>query len=254
LFHPFFSIERDEIDVLGLRRISQDELTDAVMGILNTRRALVFPGTAYVLLPEREVADILRERYPLASVSVKKLFPNRLLITVEETHSTILYDTGTRLALVGPDGKVIELLRPIIDDTWSVATTSAATSNTKSYAPPAEKLHGAFGDYPIVYDARDKDIAVNSAVIHPDTARGILEWFTASRKQPVVPLAYAVILDELGDATLQTVAGWEIKVNVREGIPDQVKKLHVLLLEFDDAERAGLAYVDLRFRDRIFWQ
>lgn len=250
LFHPFFSIEREEIAVDGLHRISRDEITDAVMGILDTRHALVFPGTAYVLLQEEEIADILIERYPLASVSVKKLFPNRLRIVAEETRSTILYDTGERLALVGPDGRVIELLRPIIEDTWTVAASSSARS---TYAPPTEKLRSAFGDYPIVYDARDKEIAVNGAALHAEIAQGMLEWFAGAKKQDLA-LAYAKIADDLGEATLKTEEGWEIRVNVREGIPDQMEKLRLLLLKMSAAERAALVYIDLRFRDRIFWQ
>lgn len=253
IFHPFFAITASRMQVVGLHRIEKQEFQSAVMDILHGRKFFVFPGNAYMLLNLQELEYILLDRFPLSSLSIKKIFPNSLDISASEALSTILYDNGSRYAYVNDTGRVVELLRPPGESIWTIALDpEAETTTTVHYAPPVSHIRDAFGDFPILYDKRgEKGITMNLQIISEKTATGVLAWATVLEKLSI-PLQFIAIEHELGDAVMQTGEGWELRADLREDIAMQSEKLSATLRDIPN--RKTIQYIDIRFRDRVFWQ
>lgn len=264
LFHPFFSVQPSGIEATGLQRIKKDELVDTTMGIVQHRWFGIIPRNSYAFLDTDEIGGILRERFPIQSISIEKIFPHTLRISVEESLSTIIYDNGTRYALIGADGRVVELLRPVGEDEWHIEAVNAsssangdmvATSTMKhpnNHRPPVETIQKEFGEYPILYDTRGKGVALNDGVVSEKVAKGFLDWYALLERQTTIPILYAIIEHDLGDAVIKTGEEWEIRVRLNEDIQAQFEKLQTILRE--QKNRSALQYIDIRFRDRVFWQ
>ncbi len=259
LLHPFFAITQAHIHASGLERIKKNDLLEAVNSILNGRRAWVFSADTYFLVNVGEVRDILEQKFALASVSVQKTFPHSLTITISEKTSTIIYDNGARYSYVGLDGRIVELLRPVADREWKIlpgVSTASSTTTTlplRVHLPPVDDIEKQFGKYPIVFDTRGIDIAVNTVVLSTSTVAGILRWFGALQDARLgVPFSYISIANDLGDAEFETTAGWRIKGRLMGDIDEQVRAVETVL--HDPTRQGPLQYIDVRFPGKIYWQ
>lgn len=262
LYHPFFHINKYEIT--GLQRIDEVEFTNAVDGILETNHILILPNKSYLIIDTDEVHDIILSRFPVESVIVEKIFPGKLRITVQEKISTIIYDNGKQYSYLGLDGNIVEILRNVGDDEW-VETKEIVTSTLEDgteistenilerrHTPPIKKLILEMGDYPIVYDTRDKEGTINTVMLKEDIVKGIIEWFNLIQIRTDIPFGYIVLEDELGNADIKTGEGWRIKINLLERINDQFEDLQFILKE--EVTKPNLNYIDLRYKDRAYWQ
>ncbi len=255
VLHPFFAISEAQISIHGLERINEKELKGTVLGIMSHRTAWLLPRNHYPLVDKQEIEDILKERYPIASIVIKKTFPKQLTINIEETLSTVIYDTGGRHAYVGADGRVVELLRPSEDDVWFIGVTTTAGSTTleRTYIPNTTRIHKAWGNYPVVYDHSGKEIELNEQVLSVSMVRSILDFHELMR-QTNISILYDVLENGLGHAIVKTEEGWEIKLIFNEKIDEQVGKLLKILKDAVPPNHSGLHYIDIRYGDRVFWQ
>jgi hypothetical protein len=258
LFHPFFSIRVQTIAIDGITRIDENEFRSTVLGIIAHRAFGIFPRNTYFLVSVDELADILPERFPIENIRIEKTFPDGLNITLTETPSTIIYDAGSQYGYVGPAGTIVENLRPPVDEQWVAVSMIPPTTTTGTpaiaYAPPIRAMQRAWGDYPIVYDVRHgAGAAIGTQVFTEDMVKSILSWHKLITRQTDIPLAYIRLENDLGDAVIETGEGWEIRTRLDAVETErQFKKLSVVLKDIPD--RTALRYVDVRFRDRAFWQ
>ena len=188
IFHPYFYI--NNINIQGLKRIEKQEFLEAVNGAIDYKKFLVLPTESYLILSTNELEEVLKLKFALSSITVKKNFPNALSIFVEEEISTIIYDNGKQYSYLGLDGSIVEILRNVGDDEWLIETKSVTSTNeegieiqelkeiSRKHNPPIKNINNNFGDYPILYDIRKKEGNVNDKMLQVETIRGILEWFS----------------------------------------------------------------------------
>lgn len=262
LFHPFFFISR--ISIEGQERIPKHEIEKAVVATMEYRRLFVFPARGFFVVNVDEIRDVLKSRFPLSTVEVKKTFPHNLSVVMKEKISTVIYDNGKQYSYVGLDGKIVEVLRAVGPEEWQrvvrvVSSTTAdgtveareeVISSTHTLRPVSIKKE--MGDYPIVYDMRLKDGGVNSDVLQPETVRGIVSWFQFLSSFSDIPFGYIELQHELGDAIIYTSQGWHIKINVLEQIEEQFSALKIVLSK--QVDRGVLQYVDVRYPGKVYWQ
>lgn len=264
IFHPFFQIKNVEIQ--GLQRISEEEFKNAVLGIINYNHLLIFPAKNYFLADLKQMDEILKERFPLAVIITRKVFPDTLNIQVEEKISTVIYDNGKKYHYLDTEGKIVEILRQVGEDEWQeikkMATSTDATGKEiseikvveRTHRPPVKKIIEEIGDYPIIYDQRGLDGEINDIVLSPEIIHGVISYFNFINKHTNIPFGYVLMDNDLGEGSILTLEGWQLKVSfVRDDLEKQFAELQYLL-QSKKINRQTLNYIDLRFPGKVFWQ
>lgn len=263
IFHPFFHINKINID--GLQRIKESEIKEDVLGIMKDKKLALFPKTSYFFTDIDEIRDILKDKYPIESITLKKSFPNELLIILEEKISTIIYDDGNKYSYLGLDGNIVETLGRVDENEWieniEITTTTLADGTIRQEKKVIERLHkpninnilSKFGNYPIVYDSRNTSSTESiSPLIKPEIVSGIINWFNFLNKKTEIPFGFITIEDGMGHGLISTREGWNLLVSLSGRFNEQVDELNLLLKEKID--RKNLNYIDLRYPDKVYWK
>lgn len=261
LYHPFFYITH--ISVKGTERIQDEEIKKAILGTVDYKKFLVLPGKSFFVVDVEEIKDVLKSRFPLSTVEVRKTFPHYISAEVHEKISTIIYDNGKQYSYIGLDGKIVEVLRAVGADEWHdevrMVSTTIATSTVElkqeiissEHIIRSERIKKEMGNYPIVYDKRAVEGTVNSSMLQPETVQQIVTWFQFISSYTDIPFAYITIEDELGDAIIYTTQGWFIKMRFTD-IEEQFEALKLVLGK--QVQRDQLRYVDVRYKGKVYWQ
>jgi len=262
LYSNFFKIK--DVKINGLQRIEQNEITNAVLGVINYNKLFIFPGESYFMIDVDEIKYIIKERFPLESIIVKKTFPNILEIILEEKISTVIYDNGREYSYLDTEGKIVEIIRKIGDDEWNRKTETVTSTNElgeeiteekiieQTHRPNITAIIKEMGDYPIFYDTRDQMIEINSKVISQTMVTGAIDWFNLINKNTDIPFAYIEINNGIGDAVIKTREGWYLLVKLDSTVEAQFEELEYILKQ--KVNRQNLNYIDLRFPDKVYWQ
>jgi len=262
LYHKAFRI--DTINVEGLRRLTQHEITESVYASLAYNKLYLFPANSYIMTDTASVMEVIQQKFPIEKIEVKKSFPNTLSIVLEEKISTIIYDNGKEYSYIGLDGRVVETLRMVGEDEWKI-TKEMVTSTKENgdlfmeevvveekHTPPITQIKTEMGDYPIIYKDMKKELETNDIVISDNIASSIIEWFNYFEKKTEIPFGYAEVTNEVGDTTLHTREGWDIIVRADSTTKDQIERLESVLRE--KVDRSKINYIDVRFKVRVYWQ
>lgn len=270
-FHPLFKIKK--IEVNDVQRIKKNKLEDTVKASILYQKLFILPADNYFLVDLDEIRDIVKNKFSVESIIVRKKFPDSLVILLEEKKTSIIYDNGSQYFYLDKNGKVIEFLKNIGDNEWKVTkkltnpssvsstmvsstsfitnTINAINKEERSHFPAVQSLIKEFGNYPIVYDLRHKQVNLDDQALSKDMIKGIVDWFDYLSKNSNVPFNYITLEDERGFAIIQTGERWSLKVRLTD-VDSQFSQLWYLLKEKNI--HSNLNYIDLRFKDRIYWQ
>lgn len=125
LYLPFFRV--NNLSITGLKILTTGELQTAVDGIIDTSKG-PFPSNNYFLVNEQTLASALQTKFSLNSVTITKVFPNRLNIAVEEKVSSAIYDNGTNYYLIDQNGSVLKDIGPVISQAAITAPSTTPSS------------------------------------------------------------------------------------------------------------------------------
>lgn len=255
LTHQYFKIK--EINVSGLNKIKKKNLISATKGIYSTEKLYFFSGNNYFLFNKKETKKILKEKFPIKEISIEKELPDTINIAVQEQINTIIYDNGNKYAYIGLDGNVIEIIRKVGKDEWSNISTSTTSSDKsrikRKHIPSTISLKEEYGNYPIIYDKRDKVIKPNNKVMKTSTVKGVLKWYRKLKNNQKINYKYFLVASPLKNFIIYTSNNWEIKANINNRVEDQFQKVRYLLNNKLDS-RKPKEYIDVRYKDRIFWK
>ncbi len=261
LYHSFFKISK--IHISGLDRIEETEIKEAVRGVLNYKKFFIFPGDSYVMTNLGDIKGLLLEKYPIKNLKVEKNFPNKINIVLEEKISTIIYDNGTKYSYLSPAGNIIEILENVTEREWfetfDLVTTTLADGTIREekinlvryHEPSSNRIRTKFGTYPILYDSRNKEVDINTKMVPDYYALGTIDWFNFLELRSEIDLDYIESSGDRGEATLYLVDGRHLKINLRE-TSGQIEEMQYILQKGLDTD--FLEYVDLRFKDKIYWK
>ena len=262
LYSNFFKIK--EVKLSGLQRIERSEITNAVFGIIDYNKLFIFPGKNYFLVNVEEIKDIMKQRFALESIIVKKTFPNTLEIILEEKISTVIYDNGKEYSYLDTDGKIVEIIRKVGDEEWNKKIEIVTSTNelgeeiteekvlAQTHHPNITAIIKEMGDYPIFYDTRDQKVEVNSKVISTDMVTGAIEWFNLINKNTDIPFGYIEINNGIGGAIIKIREGWELLIKLDNTVEAQFEELEYILKQ--KVNHQNLNYIDLRFPGKVYWQ
>lgn len=261
LFASIFKI--NNIQITGLNRISLHDFKNTIQATLNYRQLFILPGNNYFLVDLSEIRDILKEKYSLNSIIIKKTFPNIINITVEEKISKIIYDNGLNYSYLDENGAQIELMRKLGNEEYQVVnleqvsvvstTTTSTIERVFVHRPNVANLKKEFGDYPIIYDKNSYDDKASEIILDKITISGVMDWFNLIKKQDKIKVEYFIIGDERARGIVVTGDGWIIKTDFSMDSKNQFDQLQYLLKEKIDS-KAPLNYIDLRYPGKVYWQ
>lgn len=107
-------------------------------------------------------------------------------------------------------------------------------------------------DLPIVKETNNDDIVLGEKLIDENivlligTVQNILKDYNIVIKE--------IFVDKL-EVAIKTSELWQIKINLEKKLEDQTTKLKLLLLEeISEQKRKNIEYIDLRFKDRVYYK
>src|SRR3989339_257790 len=239
IFAPIFRI--NFIQINGLQRIKYSEMKNSINGVLNYHRFLLCPGANYFFININEVGEVLKEKFSLSSVVVKKSFPNKLLVELQEKISTIIYDNGVEYSYLDTEGRPVEILKKVGDDEWKEKKTTVTSTDAtgkeitevkvinRQHNPKLKEVTAEFGDYPLVFDERGITTTIGEALLQKETVVGIIEWFNKINTLNKIKIGYFIIKNELGEAEIKMGDGWIIRTNLKKDIANRFNELQYLL-------------------------
>ncbi len=261
VFSGFFNIT--SITVRGNTRIATEDIVSLVQKTLEYRSLGFIPNSSYFVVNTEDITEVLKGRFPIEQITVEMRFPHDMHITLTEKLSTVIYSNGSVYGLVGLDGSVIELIRAVENREWKdvrgeiVTTTLDGTTSTvevvveKIHTPDIAHIQTEAGEYPVVYDKRQRTTDEGLGVMTSEEVRLIIEWFNEIKSIPVT--LSLVTIENDTDFFITTSEGWIIKSRFnRKSALEQIRELKLALEKIESTSR--ISYVDLRYRNRIYWK
>ncbi len=282
---PQFTINKTVY--IGLDFIKKSDIDSYVRGNFLTRRWW-WPRDNYFLLNAKKIEKGLLKNYSLNAATVKKIFPRELRIDVEEKITTIIYDNGFQYFLLDNEGRAIKYLAEAINpeqntapdlameepllimpsflspttsadssvsSTPSVTTTSRAARDNiitgKTHRPEYRKLRKDFGDYLIVYDARNRPVAEGQTdILSREFIRAVIDWSDLLDKEGIGDDVRYMLMDHpMAGVVVYTEQPWLIYFQPASDLSAQMMNLKAI-----SQRNKLIEYIDLRFGDRVFWK
>ena len=222
-FSPFFKITNVEIN--GLEKVHRENLESIIDDYQSSsRRLFIFSKNNFWFSDKLELIDRIEERYAFEELSVKKRFPNKLIINLKEKASAINWMVGNMCYHLDLSGMAIEY---------------------------CENGQGLIS----IRDQVAEAVEIGEVVVEAEVLEYIVELDTQARsilKDIYHPLFYEKNMDTL---IVKMETGPEIRFNCAIGAGEQVSRLDLLIKDSSVKDSYdGLSYIDLRFGEKVYYK
>ncbi|MFH1292119.1 MAG: FtsQ-type POTRA domain-containing protein [bacterium] len=261
LYLPFFQI--NQITYNGLENIKEAEIQDTINNKF-LKDSNKIPYKNFFIIKPTKISEELEKNFPIQSIEIKKIFPNKLEINIKEKYTSLIYDNGSDYFLMDNTGKLIKYLAKIGDNEFltkiitSTSTSSTypgeiittTTSTTKLHRPNYIQIQQQFGKYPILYDIRNKQVSVGDPNLLPDNfISAIIEINNKLSGLGIGDINYYVLENVNSGVEIKTSNIWSIFMQPTQNIDTQLNNLKIIL-----AENQPALYIDLRQQSRVYWK
>ncbi len=248
--HSIFDLKIFKIS--GLNRISEIEFRETLNNLLDQSRLCCFKNRNYFLFNNLETREILKTRFGLESIKIKKEFPDYLKIYVQEKISSIIYDDGQKYVFLDLSGNLNENIQNVADYEWVLMPDPKQPSSTiKIHKPDYNFIFNNLKHkYPLVYD-QDYFLLNLKLEDRKKVISNLIVWFNYLVSNYRFDLEYFIIKNQFLEAEIIVNHGHKIKISLLDSAELQIKNLQQFLLNFDLS--LWQEYIDLRFLDRIYY-
>jgi cell division septal protein FtsQ len=290
LYLPYFKVSAVEFS--GLNIIEKDEIGQYV----NERylKGKILPKNNYFLIRTKKIEKNLLNKYSANAVKLTKIFPDKILIEINEKISTIIYYNGEDYYLLDRNGEIIKKIflldkdqlltasenKKIIDDENEQISTS--TINAIVATSSTDVLYSTTGT-PTEILGQTSSLTTNNS--------NIPEWRKLIKDYEGIPIFFdksdATTIGEreyiLPNGIIEFVIEWN-RIMKDEGIGearyyetdnlsagitavvDKAWKIYIqpknslitqvnnLKIILDNREANPREYIDLRYDERVFWK
>ncbi|MFA5127578.1 MAG: hypothetical protein WC457_01065 [Patescibacteria group bacterium] len=275
LYLPFFQI--NTVTINGLRLLNQSEINNYIHDRYIAHSW--WPKNNYFLINANIISSDITSKYAVNKVEIKKIFSHEIQINIEEKITSIIYDNGQNYFLLDGEGTVVKTITldqetspasPVLDVTSTttsqiispdlitsttspqiMATTTLFTA-TNTHKPAYIKFFGEYYDMPIFYDARELNVHDKQINVLPaELIKSIIEWKQALKENGVGDVNYFTSNNPTAGITAVLSQPWNILVQPTNDMPEQIQNLKTILA---NPEVKPTEYIDLRFKERVFWK
>jgi len=221
-----------QIDYLRLKKfelvnnedMTQSELEEFIEPKLTVSRYFIFKNSNFFLFDPRPIEKELTEKFNLDSASIKKVWPNKLQITVKEKISNFIWSKDDTLYLLDASGALNRQIGAR-DEKYLVIKDFRNTRPT--------------GDQ--IFNSEEIDI-INQIY---------LEWIdhVADKEK----LDTIIISDNWSLIELHTKTGFYVKIDANESIKKQMNNLKQILIA-GNITGIDIDYIDVRFGDKVYFK
>lgn len=241
-FSPFFVIGTPRIS--GMHQISPEALNTSLESQLAGKHLNILPKRNFFLFRPSALETFLRNEYPLlASATVVRVFPDGLSLSVTEREKMIVWC-------------VIESLENVEENISSKRNCflidEAGRAGDASRALAEENISAVL----FVTDTSGRVAVEGDRVFDSDYGRFILQLNRLFAEQIGIGLGveYTTVSRFANEVRAKTHEGWEVYFNTEIPIEASLSALKLLFeKELPQERRTGLAYIDLRTENRVYY-
>lgn len=251
IYSPFFKITN--VNYTGNEVVSKEQLEKIVNGHITSSNKL-YPANQYFLLNTDKISNDLQNQLPIESVTVKKIFPNSLNVTITEKNSSIIYDNDESFYLLDSEGKLLKYLKQAgssaVTMTTEITSTTTSTPTPQISNPPlGNEFSSNYPNLPIYYDHTKKIPTKNDSVLSQKAISNIIDFDRGIRQGTGLKIIYFTPDYINTDLVAVTGNNWLIKFTTDRSIESQLAAFTNIFKSINPTE-----YIDVRLEDRLFWK
>jgi cell division septal protein FtsQ len=255
-----------DLDINGLKIYQKEAVISELRQFLAKKNFFIFSNSNIFLFNGKDLMEALAHKFAFQDVSIKKYYPGKLSIAVEEKETKAAIYNGNKIYVVAGDGTVVLKLDGV---QWGPTANPAATG-TAEYSISKETLANILSDaknkplplYPIFCDAwMNNNLSIGDLYFDKtqiQVLKNIYAFVDNTQEKTGLRISAVTIEKNLADPkiVIYTQNGWPIYISSREDGLKQFKKLEAALNSESDNPLKDmtkkLEYIDLRFGDRVY--
>ncbi|TSC96290.1 MAG: Uncharacterized protein Athens101410_4 [Parcubacteria group bacterium Athens1014_10] len=239
------------------QKVSDEEVKNTIFSVFLKNRFFIFPQGNFLIFDKKAAEEIIKENQQIEDVFIKKIFPDKLKITIKEKNAV------ANLALLEKNFDQEELADKI---------SSFENSSSTEFMESKEEIKDKYKYYlidkkgdileergeailnlPLIYDQREIS---QYPYLNQEELLFILELFKKfpQRLKDIDINSFKIGDSEKSKLIAATSEGWEIYFDFNEDVKNQLEKLFLILQEKIKQERGNLEYIDLRFENRVYYK
>lgn len=231
LFSPYLSVTTWQVD--GLELVNADDFHQRVDQELAQTYFGFLPRNTFFLIQPTALERLLQERFPLIrDIVVRRIFPDRLSITVQERTTLLLWCSADRCAQILEDGSTVPT-----SDIFQAAENREHTLTLVDESGQPLPLHEHVFDrdfIPVVVALREG--LQNRFGLGTDSTLRVISRFA-------------------NDLRMRTTEGWEVYFNTQIAPERSLSALGLILDgEIPRDQTTHLQYIDVRTENRVFYR
>ncbi|MDO8489822.1 MAG: hypothetical protein Q7S47_00225 [bacterium] len=253
----------DYIDVSMQGSVDPSRIRSLLFQQMDARRNGVFSQKNIFVFDEKFAERSIRDAFVVDTFSLKKIFPNKLRVTLAAKPfralwytAGALYDVTTRGTIAG----VVDPSRPSFFPKGILASSVmpqsvASSTPVVAVTPLRASTHSKESEneqVPIIVDEKNEPIQQDAPVLTDEELTYLLNLSRAVREQGV---HYDYFLTSKKGVTVQVVTneGWRILTSNRENPFSQMEMVSKVVREKVAGDRKKLKYIDVRFGNRVYY-
>ncbi|TAN32966.1 hypothetical protein EPN28_03110 [Patescibacteria group bacterium] len=245
---PYFQIQTVSIE--GLEIIDSEEIHLLVRNEYLSKKSWLglLANDNYFSASAAKIERLIADKYPLNFLSVKKLFPRSISISLKEKISTVILDNGKDYLLLDADGGLLKSLgAAAVSNSTPVATTSASTT-ISARAPDYSKFKILYPKFPLLlYEMEGQISADGKNFLSSKIISSVLELSQRLTAEAVETRYFE--MNSPTHITAHAARPKQIIFALNADLEPQMEKLRIIMRAKKPKE-----YVDLRYGERVFWK
>ncbi len=251
-YNDYFTL--DESTITGITIADKDLFNNKVREYLDGKKYLIFSNSNFFVFDVFELKEMLMRGFSFSDVTVKKVFPDRLDIIVDEYIPVVIYTDTSVYVYQSIDGATVKKLRLVQDGEWSYDKMVVATGtvhlidkeDSKIFKPDINGLKAQYGEFPIL-------VVREYNIYNPNYINITVSWEKILTSIGFKPSYYEVINDGV-DLIIRFANQKFYILTSFTNDPALANKALATLLKDKVIDINSLQYLDLRFEDRVYWQ
>ncbi len=231
VFSNFLAITK--VEVLGNKKIKTESILEKINGKSEGKYWNIFPKNNFLYIRNNDFEEMLKKEFHrIDDIAIEKEFPNKLEIKIIEKEKILLWCSQGECYFLDKDG---------------VISTKFSRDDAEVYK----------GDNIKIIDQSQFAVSEEELILNPKRIKFILQLANRFTKETgiIIGKEYRMSSRDSEDVIVQTDKGWDIYFNTSLSLKKTIRVFKtVLSKKFNLDDLYNLEYVDLRFKNKVFYR